>query len=117
MFKRFHSTTMPLGYALEEDAPDVSTSMGAASTFLTFWHCAAGNKPQVKPPTTKSRCSTELLRVKIWIRYPSNLGWRSLEYCCNDARLAMFFKIYHSLVAVPIPSYFEYPSRFTRNMH
>ena len=34
----------------------------------------------------------------------SNLGWRSLKYRRYDTRLATFFKIYHGLVAVPMPS-------------
>ena len=47
----------------------------------------------------------------------SDMGWRFLEYHRHDARLAMAFKIYHGIVAVPMPSYFEHPSRFTRHMH
>ena len=38
-----------------------------------------------------------------------NLGWRSLENRHYDARLTMFYKIQHGLVAVPMPSYFERP--------
>ena len=47
----------------------------------------------------------------------SNLGWRSLENRCYDARLITFYKIVHVLVAIPIPSYFEQPKRYTRHMH
>ena len=47
----------------------------------------------------------------------SDMGWRFLEYQRYDARLAMAFKIYHGIVAVPMPSYFEHPRRFTRHMH
>ena len=38
-----------------------------------------------------------------------NLGWRSLEYCLYDSRLAMFYKIQYGLVAVQMPSYFNVP--------
>ena len=37
----------------------------------------------------------------------SNLGWRSLEYRHYEARIAMFFKKYYDLVAVPMPSFFK----------
>ena len=47
----------------------------------------------------------------------SNLGWRSLEYRRYDLRLAMFYKIQYSLVAVPMPSYFEHLIRITHHMH
>ena len=34
------------------------------------------------------------------------LGWRSsLEDRCTDARLCLFYKIVHGLVAVPLPLY------------
>lgn len=46
-----------------------------------------------------------------------DLGWRSLENRRYDARLAMFYKIVHGLVAIPVPSYFEQPKRYTRHMH
>ena len=47
----------------------------------------------------------------------SNLGWRSLENRRTDTRLAMFYKIVYSLVAIPLPSYFEHPEVYTRHMH
>ena len=47
----------------------------------------------------------------------SNLGWRSLECRRYDVRLAMFYKVVYGLVAIPIPSYFEQPTRYTRHMH
>ena len=50
----------------------------------------------------------------------SNLGWRSLENKSTDMRLAMFYyKIVHSLVAIPLPSYFQHPEVhvYTRHMH
>ena len=34
-----------------------------------------------------------------------------------DARVIMLFKIKHGLVAIPLPSYFEQPSRMTRHSH
>ena len=49
----------------------------------------------------------------------SNVSWRLLKYhhyiITPDSR--WFTKIYHDIVAVPMPSYFEHRSRFTRNMH
>ena len=47
----------------------------------------------------------------------SNLGWRSLENRHTDTRLAMFYKIVYGLVAIPLPSYFEHPEVYTRQMH
>ena len=47
----------------------------------------------------------------------SNLGWRSLENRHTDTRLAMFYKIFYGLVAIPLPSYFEHPEVYTRHMH
>ncbi len=45
------------------------------------------------------------------------LGWRSLEQRRIDARIVMFFKIYHQLVAVNFPDYICTPLRYTRQMH
>ena len=44
----------------------------------------------------------------------NELGLRSLEQRRADARVIMLFKIVHGLVAIPLPSYFEQPSRMTR---
>ena len=46
-----------------------------------------------------------------------SLGWRTLEQRRADTRLILFYKIVHSLVAVPLPNYFEQPHRLTRTMH
>ena len=45
----------------------------------------------------------------------NELGLRSLEQRRADARVIMLFKIVHGLVAIPLPSYFEQPSRMTRH--
>ena len=47
----------------------------------------------------------------------NELGLRSLEQRRADARVIMLFKIVHDLVAIPLPSYFEHPSRMTRHSH
>ena len=48
----------------------------------------------------------------------NELELRSLEQRRADARVIMFFfKIVHGLVAIPLPSYFEQPSRMTRHSH
>jgi hypothetical protein len=46
-----------------------------------------------------------------------DLGWRSLADRRNDSKLIMFYKIYHNLVAIPLPQYVKAPIRFTRHMH
>ena len=43
------------------------------------------------------------------------LGWRSLEDRRTDARLYLFYKIVHSLVAVPLPSYVVHSQVSTRH--
>ena len=45
------------------------------------------------------------------------LGWRSLEHRRLDCRLIMFYKIYHNLVAINLPTYVQTPHRLTRHMH
>ena len=45
------------------------------------------------------------------------LGWRSLEQRRSDARLIMPYKIINGHVAVPLPSYFQQPTRMTRHSH
>jgi len=45
------------------------------------------------------------------------LGWRSLEHRRLDCRLIMFYKIYHNLVAIRLPSYIQTPQRLSRHMH
>ena len=37
-----------------------------------------------------------------------NLGWRTLDQRRADARLCLFFKIVHGLVAVPLPVYIQH---------
>ena len=38
----------------------------------------------------------------------SDGGWRSLEQRRADARLCLFYKVIHGLVAVPLPDYIHY---------
>lgn len=45
------------------------------------------------------------------------MGWRSLEHRRLDARIIMFYKIYHNIVAINLPSYIQKPNRQTRHMH
>ena len=47
----------------------------------------------------------------------NNLGWRTLELRRADARLVLFFKIVHGLVAVPLPDYIHPPNRISRHCH
>ena len=47
----------------------------------------------------------------------NQLGLRTLEQMRADARVIMLFKIIHRLVAIPLPQYFEQPSRMTRHSH
>ena len=42
------------------------------------------------------------------------LGWRSLEQTRADARLCLFYKVIHGLVAVPLPDYIHYSNRISR---
>ena len=46
-----------------------------------------------------------------------SLRWRSLENRRADARLILFYKIVHNLVAVPLPQYINHHIRMTRHMH
>ena len=45
------------------------------------------------------------------------LGWRTLELRRADARLCLFFKIVHGLVAVPPPECIEPSNRISRYCH
>ena len=45
------------------------------------------------------------------------LGWRTLELRRADARLCLFFKIVHGLVALPLPEYIEPSNRISRYCH
>ena len=47
----------------------------------------------------------------------NQLGLRTLKQRRADARVIMLFKIIHGLVAIPLPQYFEQPSRMTRHSH
>ena len=42
------------------------------------------------------------------------LGWRSLAQRRAHARLCLFYKIIHGLVAVPLPSYIQLNTRISR---
>ena len=47
----------------------------------------------------------------------NTLGWSTLEKRRLVSKLVMFYKIYHNLVALPLPGYLEAPLRLTRTMH
>jgi len=47
----------------------------------------------------------------------SQLGWRTLNDRRSDARLCLFYKIVHGLVAVPMPAYICHPTRMSRLQH
>ena len=46
-----------------------------------------------------------------------SLGWRSLEQRRADVRLCMLYKIVHGIIAIPLPPYFQQPTRMTRPSH
>ena len=46
-----------------------------------------------------------------------DLGWRTLDQRRADARLCLFFKILHGLVAVPLPDYLQHSTRISRYCH
>ena len=46
-----------------------------------------------------------------------DLGWRTLDQRRADARLCLFFKILHGLVAVPLPDYIQHSNRISRYCH
>ena len=46
-----------------------------------------------------------------------NLGRRTLEQRRADARLCLFYKVVHGLVAVPLPDYIQYSNRVSRYCH
>ena len=46
-----------------------------------------------------------------------NLGWRTLEQRRADARLCLFYKVVHGLVAVPLPDHVQYSNRISRYCH
>ena len=91
-------------------------------------------RPQVEfassvwSPNTKDKIEMVQRRAARWVTHDyspyssvsnmlSNLGWRSLENRRYYARLIAFYKVVHGLVAIPVPSYFEQPKRYTRHMH
>ena len=46
-----------------------------------------------------------------------DLGWRTLDQRRADARLCLFFKVLHGLVAVPLPDYIQHSTRISRYCH
>ena len=46
-----------------------------------------------------------------------DLGWRTLEQRRADARLCLFYKVIHGLVAVPLPDFIQYSNRISRYCH
>ena len=50
-------------------------------------------------------------------RIVQDLGWRTLYQRRADARLCLFYKIGHGLVAVPLPEYIQYSNRVSRYCH
>jgi hypothetical protein len=50
-------------------------------------------------------------------RMLDKLGWRAFEQRRSDARLCLFYKIIHGLVAIPIPTYIQPNYLATRHCH
>ena len=50
-------------------------------------------------------------------RIVQDLGWRTLDQRRADARLCLFYRIVHGLVAVPLPEYIQYSNRVSRYCH
>ena len=50
-------------------------------------------------------------------RIVQDLEWRTLELRGADARLRLFYKVVHGLVAVPLPDYIQYSNRISRYCH
>ena len=46
-----------------------------------------------------------------------DLGWRTLDQRRADARLRLFYKILHGLVALPLPDYIQHRNRISRYCH
>ena len=46
-----------------------------------------------------------------------SFGWRSLEQKRADARLCILYKIVHGIIDIPLPPYFQQPTRMTRHKH
>ena len=44
-------------------------------------------------------------------KFVQDLGWRTLDQRTTDARLCLFFKIVHGLVAVPLPDYIQHSNK------
>ena len=60
--------------------------------------------------------------LELWLSVTEmvkQLGWRSLEQRRADARLCLFCKVIHGLVAVhvPFPDYINYSKRISRYRH
>ncbi len=47
----------------------------------------------------------------------TSLGWCTLKDRSTNSRLVAFHKIYHQLVAFPLPPYLQTPTRLSRHMH
>ena len=50
-------------------------------------------------------------------RIIQELGWRTLAQRRADARLCLFYKVIHCLVAVPLPDHVQYSNRISRYCH
>ena len=46
-----------------------------------------------------------------------DLLWRTLDQRRADARLCLFYKVIHGLVAIPLPDYIQYSNRISRYCH
>ena len=61
--------------------------------------------------------NTRIARQASVTRIVQDLGWRTLDQRRADARLCLFYKIVHGLVAVPLPEYIQYSNRVSRYCH
>jgi len=88
------------------------------------------SSPVWSPYTKQNINKIEIVQIRAirWLHYSystydsdsdmqQSLGIRSLENRWTDTKIVLFYKIFHSLVAVPVPTYFDKPRRLTRDTH
>ena len=88
--------------------------------FILKWKCHGEKGTELVHPCARTHLDCDYMKKSecaILVSHTLDLGWRTLEQRRADARLCLFFKIVHGLVALPLPDYIHPSNRISRYCH
>ena len=110
LYSRHHQMVYKLKKLYRLPSPN-KHSQGTSLLYISILLVTLSNDVQIQPGPRIPKYPCGVTRIV------QDLGWRSLDQRRADARLCLFFKVIHGLVAVPLPDYVQYSNRISRYCH